>query len=175
MFRQLLLQTWYRAAHNETKYERSARHAEDMRKKQLGTTRLQAKGREAYAALKRDHFFQELHQSVGEPLPEDEETGSADDPWFQDSPALSFAIFVSKPFRQFTVGQFDLYGHASPPLTVSRFNNSGGLQRRYIQACQSSDLYCQLQAEWSVLQPVHEQIGSDLPIYSTFRRRWNTK
>ena len=65
----------------------------DMRKKQLGNTRLQAKGREAYAALKCDHFFQELHQSVGEPLPADEETGSADDPWFQDSPTnFLFAI-----------------------------------------------------------------------------------
>ena len=68
----------------------------DMRKKQLGQTRLQAKGREAYAALKCHHFFQELHQSVGEPLPENEETGSADDPWFQDSPtSFLFGIFVS--------------------------------------------------------------------------------
>ena len=45
---------------------------------------------QAYAALKCDHFLQELHQSVGEPLPEDEETGSADDPWFQDSPTNFF-------------------------------------------------------------------------------------
>ena len=70
-----------------------------MRKKQLGNTRLQAKGREAYLALKCDHFFQEL-QSVGEPLPEDEETGSADDPWFQGSPTnCLFAIIVGK-FRE---------------------------------------------------------------------------
>ena len=37
-----------------------------------------------------------------------------------------------------------------------------------MQSCQISDLYWQFQAEWSVLKPVHEQIGSELPSYSTF-------
>ena len=70
--------------------------------------------------------------------------------------------------------QDTLYGHVSTPLTVSSLAVYGGLQRRYIQKCQISDLYWQFQAEWSALTELHPHYGAELPSYDTFRRRWNS-
>ena len=57
----------------------------DMRKKGVrGGTMWGSQEREATATLKCDHFFRELHQSVAECMPEDDEA-AAEDPWDQDS------------------------------------------------------------------------------------------
>ena len=70
--------------------------------------------------------------------------------------------------------QDTLYGHVSTPLTVSSLAVYGGLQRRYIQKRQISDLFWQFQAEWSALSDLHPHYGKDMPSYDTFRRRWNS-
>ena len=57
----------------------------DMRKKGVsGGTKWGSQEREALATLKCDHFFRELHQSVAECMPEDDEA-AVEDPWEQDS------------------------------------------------------------------------------------------
>ena len=56
----------------------------DLRKSKLGGVDIGSQEREKKATTKVDHFFQELHQSVAESMPEDEECGRLDDPWGQD-------------------------------------------------------------------------------------------
>lgn len=57
----------------------------DMRKKGVGGgATWGSQQREANATLKCDHFFRELHQSVAECMPEDDEA-AVEDPWDQDS------------------------------------------------------------------------------------------
>ena len=56
----------------------------DMRKSKFNGTHVGGQSRECHAAVKCDHFFRELHQSVAEAMPEDDEA-VMDDPWDQDS------------------------------------------------------------------------------------------
>lgn len=101
------------------------------------------------AQAKCDHFFQELHQSVAEAMPEDEACGG--DPWEEITYDWS----------------------CSPPLTVSCLARVAGLPVRYIQHCKLSDLYWQMQAEWGVLSKQGADLGK-VPSYDTFIRRYKS-
>ena len=65
------------------------------------------------------------------------------------------------------------YKHSSPPVAVSCQISHAGLPVRYIQHCQLTDLYWQMQAEWDVLAAHLPSVGA-CPSYKTFSRRYQS-
>ena len=109
--------------------------------------------KDAVASAKCDLFFQQLHLSAAEPLPEDEHCGVNDDadPWEDDS-------------KQ----------DALDPTSAL----TAALPVKYIQHCKISDLYWQFQAEWSSLDELHRTFSGSsvgtIPSYDTFRKRFQS-
>eukprot|EP00435_Cladocopium_sp_Y103_P022634 s1605_g5.t1 len=108
-----------------------------------------------------NNFFQELHQSAAEALPEDENCARS-----KKSSALSEDL--ASPWEE--DGCYDWHG--GDPLTVACLAQVLGLPVRYIQHSRMSDLYWQFWSEWQVLAEWGHGALGKCPSYDTFRRAY---